>query len=294
MQTWIDSIAQSANGMPMAFGVLGALIAYAVTSRLGLHNGARLILAVVGFAGLFVLGGSRPGRRTRAEVRNAIIEEAMFSRPEFRDIEQKDSGFRSRVRAFLDSLPDSASLEDVRGTVVEWTAENAPAPPPLWKYGGVATDSTGAALASFFEAALRELRGDSVVCVNFLYGVLHSRVPPQLSSGLETRFEELTARAAEEGRQSPQPRVDSLAAVTLGRMMVTRLRESHGQRRTREILTVMSDPRNGLTRPSAVCDAATAVYATIAGMPPSKGGKLMRHMLDRQAVAPARASHLRP
>lgn len=287
MQTWIDSIVHS--GMPMAFGVLGALIAYALAVRLGLHGVVRLILAAGGFAGLFLLGSSRAGQRSQAQIRNTMIEDAMFSRPEFRNMDEKDPDFRARVRAFLDSLPDSASLEQVRDKVVDWTAENTPVIPPLWKYAGVATDTTGVALASFFEEALRELQGDSVVCVNFLYGVLHSRVPPQLSGALDARFEELTARVADEGRRSPQPRVDSLSAVTLGRMMVARLRASHGERRAREILTVMADPRHGLSRPRAVCDAATAVYAAIADMGPSRGGKLMRHMLDRQVVAPARA-----
>lgn len=254
MQTWIDAIVHGGNGMAMAFGVLGALIAYAITSRLGLHNGFRLVLAVTTFAVLLVLGGSAPGQRTAVRFRNTRIGE-MFSRREPRDV---------------------------------------PSSPPLWKYGGVASDTTGAAIASFLEDALRELRGDSVVCVNFLYSVLHSRVPLQLSIGLDIRFRKLTARVVEEGQRSPRPRVDSRSAVTLGRMMVTRLRESHGQRRAREILTVMSDPANGLSKPGAVCNAATAVYSTIADMPPSDGGKLMRHMLERQAVAPTRAPHLRP
>jgi hypothetical protein len=246
MDIWIDSIVRSAHGLPMALGVLGALIAYAVAARLGLRNGFRLVLAVAGFAALFVVGDY--------------------------------AGFPARVGAFLDSLSDGASDEEVR--------ENAA--PPLWKYGGVATDSTGAALAGFFEDALRELRGEPVVCVSFLYSVLHSRVPPQLSRRLETRFQKLTARVVEEGRRSPNSRVDSLSAVRVGRVMVTRLRESHGERRAREILTVMADPANGLSKPREVCEAATAVYSTMADMPPSKGGTLMRYMLDRQAVAPAR------
>jgi hypothetical protein len=173
-------------------------------------------------------------------------------------------------------------------TSADETAETAP--PPLWKYAGVATDTTGAALATFFEDALRELQAEPVRCVNFLYGVLHSRVPPQLSRRLENRFEKLTARVVEEGRRSAQPRVDSLSAVALRRLMVARLRESHGEGRAREILTVMSDPANGLSRPRAVCEAATAMYSTIADMPPSEGGTLMRYMIDRQVVAPARGA----
>jgi hypothetical protein len=248
MHTWIESVVHAAKAMPVAFGVLGALIPYAVASRLGLHNGVRLVLAAAGFATLFMVGGASTTRAT--------------------------------VRALIDSERDSAS-----------DAERIA--PPLWKYAGVATDTTGAALASFLEDALRELRGDSVVCVNFLYGVLHSRVPSQLSPGLHTRFQELIARVADEAQLSPQPRVDSLSAVTLGRMMVTRLEDAHGQRRAREIVTVMSDPANGLAKPRAVCDAASAMYTAIADMPPSTGGKLMRPVLDRQAVAPARAPHLR-
>jgi len=124
--------------------------------------------------------------------------------------------------------------------------------------------------------------------VNFLYGVLHSRVPPQLSWRLERRFKKLTARVAEEGQRSAKLRVDSVSAVELGRLMVTRLRASHGEARAREILTVMSNPANGLARPHDVCEAATAVYSTIASMPPSEGGPLMLYMLARQAVAPGR------
>src|SRR5688500_5666292 len=239
METWIGSIVHS--GLPGALGVLGALIAYAVASRLGLHNGFRLVLAVAGFAGLFVASG----------------------------------GFLPRPQG-ESQLEDAAAEENTA--------------PPLWKYAGAATDATGSALAGFFEDALVELRGDPVVCVNFLYGVLHSRVPPQLSWRLERRFKKLTARVAEEGQRSAKLRVDSVSAVELGRLMVTRLRASHGEGRAREILRVMSDPANGLSKPRDVCDAAIAVYSAIADMPPSEGGKLMRYLLDRQAVAPARAN----
>ena len=99
----------------------------------------------------------------------------------------------------------------------------------------------------------------------------------------------MTARVVDEGQRSAQPRVDSLSAVALRGLMVTRLREAHGERRAREILTVMSDPANGLSKPRAVCDAATAMYAAIADLPVSKGGRLMRHLIDWQAVAPGRA-----
>ena len=244
METWIESIVRSANGIPMAAGVLGALIAYAVAARLGLHNGVRVGLSVVSFAALFVVGG----------------------------------GFIPRPRALLDGLSDGANEGDERKNT----------PPPLWKHAGFATDATGADLASFFNDALRELHEDPVVCVSFLYSVVHSRIPTQLSIGLEIRFQQLTARVAREGGRSAQSRPDSLSAVALNEMMVRQLRQSHGERRTREILTIMSDPANGLSKPRQVCEAATAVYSTIAAMPPSKGGPLMRYMLDRQAVAPAR------
>ena len=244
METWIESIVRSANGIPMAAGVLGALVAYALAARLGLHNGVRLGLSVVSFAALFVVGG----------------------------------GFLPRPRAILDDLSNDASDADERKNT----------PPPLWKYAGFATNATGTDLASFFEDALRELHKDPVVCVNFLYSVVHSRIPTQLSIGLEIRFQQLTARVAREGGRAAEPRPDSLSAVALNEMMVRQLRESHGERRAREILTIMSDPANGLSKPREVCEAATAVYSTIADMPPSKGGALMRYMLDRQAVAPAR------
>ena len=243
MQTWIESIVHS--GLPGAFGVLGALVAYAIAARLGLHNGFRFVLAVAGSAALFVVGG----------------------------------GATSRLQS--ESRPNDTTLE-----------ENAV--PPLWKYAGFATDTTGAELARFFEDALGELRGDPVVCVNFLYSVLHSRIPPQLSWRLERRFRKLTKRVVEEGQRSADSPGDSSSAAALSRMMVTQLRASHGEARAREILAVMADPANGLAKPREVCDAATAMYAAIADMPASKGGKLMRHLVDRQAVAPGRAAHLRP
>jgi hypothetical protein len=43
----------------------------------------------------------------------------------------------------------------------------------------------------------------------------------------------------------------------------------------------MSDPANGMSKPRQVCSAAIAVYSTIADMPRTRGGKLMRYMLDR-------------
>lgn len=243
MTTWIQSIVDS--GMPMTFGVLGALIAYAIGARVGLRGSFRVALGIAAFAGLFVLaGGSTPRLRSQSRPENATADES--------------------------------------------------AVPPLWKYAGVASDRTGSDIAGFFEDALRDLRGDSVVCANFLYGVLHSRVPPELSLLLDIRFRKLAARVIEEGQRSPQLRVDSLSAVALGKSMAARLRESHGERRAREILTVMSNPANGLAKPRAVCDAATAVYSAIADMPPSQGGKLMRHMLDRHAIAPGGAAHFRP
>lgn len=163
MHNFLDSIVRSASAMPLAFAVLGALVAYAVAARLELREGFRITLAVAGFAALFVVSAGYTPRLTRA------------------------------------------------GSPADETAE--PAPPPLWKYAGVATDTTGAALASFFEDALRELQAEPVLCVNFLYSVLHSRVPPQLSRRLEKRFEKLTARVVDEGRRTPTSRVDSLSAV---------------------------------------------------------------------------------
>ncbi len=239
MQTFVESIIQAASAMPLAFAVLGALIAYAVAARLALREGFRLALAAAGFAALFI--------------------------------------------ACVGDVPRLTS----ESTTADEKSEMAP--PPLWKYAGVATDTTGAALATFFVDALRELEREPVRCVNFLYGVLHSRVPPQLSRRLEKRFEKLTARVVEEGQRSAAPRVDSLSAVALRGMMATRLRESHGERRANAILTVMSDPANGLSRPREVCEAATAMYAAIADLPASRGGRLMRHLLDRQAVAPGKA-----
>jgi uncharacterized membrane protein YeaQ/YmgE (transglycosylase-associated protein family) len=284
MEMWVESIARNGNVVAIIAGIIGALIAHAVASWFELNNGFRLVAAATGFAALFVVGQSALGQRSESRLRNTLIEDAMFSRSEFRAVAEKDPGFRTRARAFLDSLPDGETLADVREKVVNWTRENTT--PPLWKYAGVAADTTGAALASFFEDALRELQGNPVACVDFLNGVLLSRLPSELSTGLETRFHELAARVAEEGRRSPQPRVDSLSALPLGKMMASRLRQAHGERRRREILALMSDPTNGRSKPREVCAAATAVYGAMADMPRSKGGKLMRYMLDRP-VAPA-------
>jgi hypothetical protein len=284
MEAWVELIARNGNVVAMLAGVLGALVAHALASRFELNNGFRLIVAGAAFAALFVAGRSALGQRSESRLRNTLIEDAMFSRPEFHALSEKDAGFRTRVRAFLDSLPDGATVADVREKVVTWTREQIT--PPLRKYAAVAADTTGAALANFFEDALRELRKDPVACVSFLYGVLDSRMPPELSSDLERRFHELAARVAEEGRRSPQPRVDSTTAVAVGRLMFSRLRQAHGERRARELLTLMSNPANGRSKPRETCAAATAVYSTMADMPPSKGGKMMRYMLDKQPVAP--------
>jgi hypothetical protein len=280
-ETWAELLARNANVVAIIAGVVGALVAHAIASRFELNNGLRLVVAGAAFAALFVVGRSAAGQRTESRLRNTLIENAMFSRPEFREIAEKDSGFRARVRAFLDSLPEDASVAAVREKVVNWTRENATTP-PLWRYAGVASDTTGAALASFFEDALRELQAEPSACVRFLDGVLFSRLPSELSSGFETRFQELAGRVTEEGRRSPQTRVDSISALPLGRMMTRRLWQSHGERRGREILMLMSDPATARSKPRELCAAATAVYSAIAGMPPPKGGKLMRYMLDRQ------------
>src|SRR5688572_28207840 len=73
MQTWIESIIHS--GLPGALGVLGALIAYAVAARLGLHNGFRFLLAIAGFAGLFLVGGGSAPRPQRESQPNDTTDE---------------------------------------------------------------------------------------------------------------------------------------------------------------------------------------------------------------------------
>jgi len=54
MPNFIESIVQTASAMPLAFAVLGALIAYAVAARLALREGFRVALAAAGFAALFM------------------------------------------------------------------------------------------------------------------------------------------------------------------------------------------------------------------------------------------------
>ena len=122
--------------------------------------------------------------------------------------------------------------------------------------------------------------------MNFLYA-FSPAVPPQLSSASRIA-REIDGRVVEEGNEA-RPAGGQPQPVALRGLMVTRLRDSHGEPRAREILTVMSNPANGLSKPRAVCDAATAMYAAIADLPASEGGRLMRHLIGRQAVAPGEA-----
>lgn len=129
---WHQYLANNGEIVAIAAGLLGAVIASFVASRFELNNGFRLIAAACGFGALFLVARSTAiGERGDSRIRDALIEDAMFSRPEFRALADSDATFRQKVRAFLDSLPDDLRLADVREKVVKWTGkETGLGPPP--------------------------------------------------------------------------------------------------------------------------------------------------------------------
>jgi hypothetical protein len=269
MQTWIESIAHQWNLVSIFVGLVGALAAHVVASRFNMNNGFRLVVAAGGFAALFVAGQSALGQRS-VPPSGGLTADSSRANPK---------GLLARGRALLDRVPDDLTLATARQEVISFAAGFTT--PPLRQFAGVASDTTAHEIAVYFADALRDLRGDSVACVTFLFGAMDSNLPPELSTELEGRYYKLAARAAKEGRETPQRPVDSAAAIPLGREMKSGLRRTHGAR-AEGILKVMSDPANVMSRPGQMCSAAIAVYSTMADMPPSSGGRLMRYMLHRR------------
>ena len=272
MRTWIETISRNWNLIAILAGLVGALAAHAIASGFRLSNGLRLLVTCAGFAALFVAGQSALGQRSKASGDDVTVSRSDSSRA-------TPKGLRARARALLDKVPDDLTIATARQEVVSLAAGLTT--PPLRQFAGVASDTTAHELAAYFAHALYELRGDSVACVTFLFGVMDSNLPPELSTELEGRYYELAARAAKEGRETPQLPVDSVAAIPLGREMKLALRRAHGAR-AEGILKLMSNPANALSQPRQVCSAAIAVYSTMADMPRSSGGRLMRYMLHRR------------
>ena len=269
METWIESITHDWNLVSIFVGLIGALAAHAVASRFNMNNGFRLVLAAGGFGALFAAGQSALGQRD--DDLTALRSDSNST--------TAPRGLRARARALIDRVPRDLTLATARQEVVSLAAGLTT--PPLRQFAGVASDTTAHELAGFFVEALFELRRDSVACVSFLFGVMDSNLPPELSTDLEGRYYKLAARIAKEGRETPQIPVDSVAAIPLGKEMAFGLWRKNGARAER-ILDLMSDPANALSKPRQVCSAAIAVYSTIDAMPPSKGGRLMRYMLYRR------------
>jgi hypothetical protein len=266
METWIESIARNANLIAILAGLIGALAAHAIASRFEVNNGMRLVVASAAFAALFVAGQSALGQRHDAKTGS-------------RAASTDPKGFRAKARALLDRVPHDLTIATAKQEVVTFAAGFAT--PPLRQFAGVASDTTAHALAGFFAEALFDLRSDSVACIRFLLGVMDSNLPPELSAELESRHYQLASRIAKEGRETPQVPVDSVAAISLSKEMALGLRREHG-RRADQILKLMSDPANALSKPRQMCSAAIAVYSVVDAMPRSRGGKLMRYMLHRR------------
>lgn len=260
------------NLIAILAGLVGALAAHAIASRFRLNNGFRLVVTCAGFAAVFVARQSALGQRSNARRDDLTVSRSGSGRA-------TPKGLRARARALLDRVPDDLTIATARQEVINLAAGFTT--PPLRQFAGVASDTTAHELADYFADALRDLRGDSVACVTFLFGVMDSNFPPELSTELEGRYYQLAGRAAKEGRETPLLPVDSVAAIPLGKEMALGLWRTHGAR-AEGILELMSNPANAKSQPRQVCSAAIAVYSTIADMPRSRGGRLMRYMLYRR------------
>ena len=270
--TWVEWIAQNGTALAIVLGVFGALVAHTIAAGLRLNNGFRLVAATAGFGALFAAGQSALGQRTNASAN------AQASASESRRAEGP-RGLRARARALIDRVPDDLSLSMARQEVISFAAGFTT--PPLRQFAGVASDTTAHALAAYFADALQSLRTDSAACITFLFGVLNGNLPPELSTDLEGRYYKLAAQVAKEGRETPQIPIDEKTATAVALEMRFWLWRTYGDRGD-EMLTLLSNPDNALSKPRQVCAAATAAYGMIADMPRSRGGKLMRYMLYRR------------
>lgn len=295
MDHWYQYLASNGEIVAIAAGLLGAVIAHLIASRLQLNNGFRLIAAACGFGALFLATRSTIGQRGDSRIRNALIEGAMFSRPEFRALADSDATFRRKVRAFLDSLPDDARLADVRDKVVEWTRkETGLGPPPrLSAHIGFVSDTTAGLVPPLALKALREVKHDSAACMHFVMGLMGSNLPPQLSAGTKREFYQLLVKIGEEAKRAPQPRISVARVTPAYQQLAYQLVHYHGFR-SLPLVELLSSSANARSKPREMCDGSIAMFSAIADMPRPQRGQLMRYMLDpgRQPWSTARRDTL--
>ena len=289
---WQHYLANNGEIVAILAGLLGAAIVHFVASRFELNNGIRLIAALAGFGAVFfALRSTSIGQRGDSRIRNAIIEDAMFSRPEFRAVADSDATFRQKVRAFLDSLPDDLKLADVRERVVKWTGkETGLGPPPrLSAHIGLVSDTTAGLIPPLALKALYEVRHDSAACLHFIMGLMGSNLPPQLSAGTRREFYQLFVKIGDEAQRAPQPRITEQRALPAFEQLSYQLVHYHGIRAP-ALVDLLSSPANARTKPRAVCHGMVAMFSAISDMPRPQRGQIMRYMLDkevrRQRTAP--------
>lgn len=281
IEQWQQYLANNGEIVAIVAGLLGAVIGHLVASRLQLNNGFRLIATVCGFAALFFASRSTIGQEGDSRIRNRLIEDAMFSRPEFRALADSDATLRQKVRAFLDSLPDDARLADVRERVVEWTRkETGLGPPPrLSAHIGLVSDTTAGLVPPLALKALREVKRDSAACMHFVMGLMGSNLPPQLSAQTKREFYQLLVKIGEEAKRAPQPRISVARVTPAYEQLAYQLVHYHGYRSV-PLVELLSSSANARTRPREMCDGSIAMFSAIADMPRPQRGQLMRYMLD--------------
>lgn len=282
MDQWYQYLANNGEIVAIAAGLFGAAIASLLASRFELNNGFRLIAAACGFGALFLATRSTIGQRGDARIRNTIIEDAMFSRPEFRALADSDATFRKKVRAFLDSLPDDLRLADVREKVVEWTGkETGLGPPPkLSTHIGLVSDTTAGLIPPLALKALYEVRHDSAACLHLIMGLMGSNLPPQLSAGTRREFYQLLVRIGDEAQRAPQSRITEQRALPAFEQLNYQLVHYHGIRAP-ALIELLSSPANARTKPREVCHGMVAMFSAISDMPRPQRGQIMRYMLDK-------------
>lgn len=284
IEQWQQYLANNGEIVAIAAGLLGAVIAHLVASRLELNNGFRLIAAACGFGALFLVARSTAiGQRGDSRIRDALIEDAMFSRPEFRALADSDATLRQKVRAFLDSLPDDLRLADVREKVVKWTGkETGLGPPPtLSAHVGLVSDTTAGLIPPLALKALYEVRHDSAACIHFIMGLTGSNLPPQLSAGTRREFYQLLVKIGDEAQRAPQPRITEQRALPAFEQLNYQLGHYHGIRAP-ALIELLSSPANARTKPREVCHGMVAMFSAISDMPRPQRGQIMRYMLDKE------------
>jgi hypothetical protein len=277
MQAW-DVFTVDGTVAGAIAGLVGGVVAHVVASSLHLNNGMRLLAAIAGFAGLFAVVRSTVGVPTERRFKNERIEKAMLEQDAYRILAEHESDFMNKARAFITSLPDTAGADEVTARAMAWGREQLT--PYLNKYLPVATDTTAAAFADLYEEVLTELERTPRACITFIHGAADaSSSQPRPSKPLEQRVMVLVARVFDEGTRSPQPRISPERGEALTQRLVTSLTKIHGSR-TVDMLTLVSDPQRARESPREACAAARSVFAVVASMPPSRGGPMMRFMMD--------------